>query len=407
MDPDRVGRRLSVLAVRRSLVLIVAAATACGLIIGLGYGATKGVLTGVLFAVVGGVALAAAHVIVARRRRLGGLRRQFSFAVAVACGQILIAAAVAAALMFVAHHDAVMVAVLALFVSAIAVRAAQLMAGGVLRDVESLRDGLDAVGAGRRDVEVHTEGQDELAQLAASANRMRDELVAGEDARRYLVAAVSHDLRTPITSLSLLVDAVNDDILDDETRRLYLARMAPHVRALSALIDDLFELTRLEAGDIRWQMERVRLDELVGETVGAMRVQAEAKGVEVVSDVTDGVAPARANPEKVQRVLFNLIQNAIRHTPPDGSVVVRAESTDDGVEVEIADTGDGIAPAERERVFEPFFRGGAETARTRSGAGLGLAISRAIVEAHGGRIWLAESTTGTRVRFLLPTAGGV
>ena len=383
---------------RRSLVLTVAAATACGLIIGLGYGATKGVLTGVLFAVVGGVALAAAHVIVARRRRLGGLRRQFSFAVAVACGQILIAAAVAAALMFVAHHDAVMVAVLALFVSAIAVRAAQLMAGGVLRDVESLRDGLDAVGAGRRDVEVRTEGQDELAQLAASANRMRDELVAGEDARRYLVAAVSHDLRTPITSLSLLVDAVNDDILDDETRRLYLARMAPHVRALSALIDDLFELTRLEAGDIRWQMERVRLDELV---------QAEAKGVEVVSDVTDGVAPARANPEKVQRVLFNLIQNAIRHTPPDGSVVVRAESTDDGVEVEIADTGDGIAPAERERVFEPFFRGGAETARTRSGAGLGLAISRAIVEAHGGRIWLAESTTGTRVRFLLPTAGGV
>jgi len=270
-----------------------------------------------------------------------------------------------------------------------------------------LRDGLDAVGAGRRDVEVHTEGQDELAQLAASANRMRDELVAGEEARRYLVAAVSHDLRTPITSLSLLVDALNDDILDEETRRLYLTRMAPHVRALSALIDDLFELTRLEAGDIRWQMERVRLDELVGETVGAMRVQAEAKGVEVVSDVTDGVAAARANPEKVQRVLFNLIQNAIRHTPPDGSVVVRAESTDDGVEVEIADTGDGIAPAERERVFEPFFRGGAETARTRSGAGLGLAISRAIVEAHGGRIWLAESPTGTRVRFLLPAAGGV
>ena len=310
--------------------------------------------------------------------------------------------------MFVAHHDAVMVAVLALFVGAIAVRAAQLMAGGVLRDVESLRDGLDAVGAGRRDVEVRTEGQDELAELAASANRMRDELVAGEDARRDLVAAVSHDLRTPITSLSLLVDAVNDDILDDETRRLYLARMAPHVRALSALIDDLFELSRLEAGDIRWQMEQVRLDELVGETVDAMRVQAEAKGVEVVvRRAPPGWRRRAANPEKVQRVLFNLIQNAIRHTPADGSVVVRAESTDDGVEVEIADTGDGIAPAERERVFEPFFRGGAETARTRSGAGLGLAISRAIVEAHGGRIWLAESTTGTRVRFLLPTAGGV
>jgi signal transduction histidine kinase len=388
----------------RSIIWIVVAATACGLVIGAGYGATRGALTGVVFAAVGGVALAAAHVIVAHRRRLGGLRRQFSFAVAVACGQILLAAGVAEALTLVAHHDAVMVVVLALFVSAIGVRAAQLMASGVMRDVESVRDGLDAVGAGRRDVDVRTEGHDELAQLAGATNRMRDELVAGEDARRDLVAAVSHDLRTPITSLSLLVDAMNDDILDDDTRRLYLARMAPHVNALSTLIDDLFELSRLEAGDIRWEMERVRLDDLVGETVRAMRVQAEAKGVKVVSDVTDGVAPARANPEKVQRVLFNLIQNAIRHTPRDGSVVVRAECRGAGVEVEIADTGDGIAPAERERVFEPFFRGGAETARTRNGAGLGLAISRAIVEAHGGRIWLAESTSGTRVRFSLPSA---
>jgi signal transduction histidine kinase len=105
-------------------------------------------------------------------------------------------------------------------------------------------------------------------------------------------------------------------------------------------------------------------------------------------------------------VLFNLIQNAIRHTPPDGSVVVRAEPGGEGVEVEVADTGDGIAPTERDRVFEPFFRGGAETARTRNGAGLGLAISRAIIEAHGGRIWLAESAHGTRVRFSLPKAAG-
>jgi signal transduction histidine kinase len=388
----------------RSLAWIVLAATGCGVVIGVGYGVGKGAVTGLLFAALGLVALAAAHVIVARRRRLGGLRRQFSFAVAVACGQILVAAGVAAALMFVSHHDAVTVAVLALFVSAIAVRAAQLMAGDVMRDVEAVRDGIDAVGAGRRDVEVRTEGEDELAELAEAANRMRDELVAAEDARRDLVAAVSHDLRTPITSLSLLVEAMNDDIVDDETRRRYLARMSPHVHALSALIDDLFELSRLEAGDIRWEMERVRLDHLVGETVGAMRVQAEAKGVEVVSEVRAGMAPARANPEKVQRVLFNLIQNAIRHTPPDGSVVVRAEGNGDGVEIEIADTGDGIAPAERDRVFEPFFRGGADTARTRAGAGLGLAISRAIVEAHGGRIWLAESASGTRVRFSLPSA---
>ena len=117
------------------------------------------------------------------------------------------------------------------------------------------------------------------------------------------------------------------------------------------------------------------------------------------------LAAARANPEKLQRVLFNLIQNAIRHTPADGSVVVRATEVGEGIEVEVADTGPGIPPEEREHVFDAFFRGGAD-ASARSGAdgagaGLGLAVSRAIVEAHGGRIWLADAPAGTRVRFSL------
>jgi len=103
-------------------------------------------------------------------------------------------------------------------------------------------------------------------------------------------------------------------------------------------------------------------------------------------------------------VLFNLIQNAIRHTPADGSVVVRAQPAGDAVEIEVSDTGDGIAATDRERVFEPFFRGGAQAARPSNGAGLGLAISRAIVEAHGGRIWLEDAPRGTRIRFSLPSA---
>jgi signal transduction histidine kinase len=126
--------------------------------------------------------------------------------------------------------------------------------------------------------------------------------------------------------------------------------------------------------------------------------------VAVVAEVPDQLRPARANPEKLQRVLFNLIQNAIRHTPADGSVVVRAEPVQAGIEVEIADSGDGIAPDERERVFTPFYRGGVEASRTGDGAGLGLAVSRAIVEAHGGQIWLAESARGTTVRFSLRAA---
>jgi signal transduction histidine kinase len=103
-------------------------------------------------------------------------------------------------------------------------------------------------------------------------------------------------------------------------------------------------------------------------------------------------------------VLFNLIQNAIRHTPPDGSVVVRAQPAEAGVEIEVADTGEGIPGSDRERVFEPFVQGPGREARSDGSAGLGLAIARAIVEAHGGEIWLEDAFVGTRVRFSLPVA---
>ena len=339
----------------------------------------------------------------------GSLARQFALVVAVAVAPVLVALVVVGWLMVVSGHAAVLVAAIVVGAGAVAVLAAKLVADGILGDVESIRRGLTAVRSGRRDVTIETAARDELAELAQAANAMISQLRAEEAARdqsdaarRDLVAAVSHDLRTPITSLRLLAEAVEDEIVDEQTRASYLRRMRTHIDALSALIDDLFELSRLEAGDIRWTLERVPLDELVGETVEAMRVQAERKGVAVVANVPDQLGPARANPEKLQRVLFNLIQNAIRHTPADGSVVVRAEPFDDHIEVEVADTGDGIADDDRERVFTAFYRGGADSARTTGGAGLGLAVSRAIVEAHGGRIWLPETSVGTRVRFSLP-----
>jgi signal transduction histidine kinase len=325
---------------------------------------------------------------------------------------VLIALAVVGSLMVVSVPNAELLAAIVVAAGLVAIIAARIVAGGMLRDVQSIRDGLMAVGRGRREVRIETSAHDELAELASAANvmiaQLREEEAARDQsdaARRDLIAAVSHDLRTPITSLRLLAEAIGDDIVEDpETRRGYLRRMSTHIDALGVLIDDLFELSRLEAGDISWTIEQVPLQELVGETVEAMRVQAEAKGVAVLAEVPDTLCPAQANPEKLQRVLFNLIQNAIRHTPADGSVVVRAEPVAAGIEFEIADTGDGIRPEEREHVFTAFYRGGTEAARTTPGAGLGLAVSRAIVEAHGGRIWLADAAIGTRVRFSLPAA---
>jgi signal transduction histidine kinase len=234
--------------------------------------------------------------------------------------------------------------------------------------------------------------------------RALERVEAAERARRDLVAAVSHDLRTPITTLQLLAEAVDDEIVDPGTRRDYLARMRTNVRALSGLIADLFELSRLEAGDIRWSMEQVSVDALLTETVDALRPQADAGGVAVHTELHPALQAARANPEQIQRVLFNLIQNAIRHTPADGSVVVRAEPSSGAIEIEVADTGDGIPASDRDRVFGAFVQVGNGAARREGGAGLGLAIARAIVEAHGGRMWLATGRGGTRIRFRLPSA---
>ncbi len=370
------------------------------------YGASAGVTTLLILLPLGCATVFAAHGIVRARSRIGGLRRQFGLIAAVATAQLAIAVGVFVQLMFVSAHDAFLTVLVAGFTGVLTLWAARLLGRRALADVDAVRATLEAVGQGRRDVRTDLGGEDELARLGADVDAMVATLAAEERARRGLIASVSHDLRTPLTSLRLLVEAIDDDVVTEPAmRRDYLRRIATNVHALSALIEDLFELSRLESGDIRWTMERVMLDELVRETIDAMRPHAEAGAVAVHAELAPQLTAAQANPEQIQRVLFNLIQNAIRHTPADGSVVVRAAPASEGaIEIEVADTGPGIAGDERERVFEPFFQGtGRSGARSPdSGAGLGLAISRAIIEAHGGRIWLADAESGTCVRFRLP-----
>ncbi len=382
-----------------------AAAVAAGLAAAV-FGSSAAVTTLLILLPLGCATVFAAHGIVRARSRIGGLRRQFGLIAAVAMAQLAIAVGVFVQLMFVSAHDAFLTVLVAGFTGVLTLWAARLLGRRALADVDAVRATLEAVGQGRRDVRTDLGGDDELARLGADVDAMVATLAAEENARRGLIASVSHDLRTPLTSLRLLVEAIDDDVVTEPAmRRDYLRRIATNVHALSALIEDLFELSRLESGDIRWTMERVMLDDLVRETIDAMRPHAEAGAVAVHAELAPQLAAAQANPEQIQRVLFNLIQNAIRHTPADGSVVVRAAPASEGaIEIEVADTGPGIAGDERDRVFEPFFQGtGRSDARSSdSGAGLGLAISRAIIEAHGGRIWLADAESGTCVRFRLP-----
>lgn len=368
--------------------------------------AIQGVAAGVgVFAILAPLAVVTA--LAAQRlaaKRGGGLRRRFALIAAVVVAQTAVAVVLFIELMFVSSHDAALTILVAAYTAALGLWAGRLVGLRALSDLDRVRQTLGAVGDGRRDVTTDVTGSDELAGLAGAVDAMIARLDAEERARRALIAAVSHDLRTPLTSLRLLTDAIDDGIADAETRQEYAARLGIHVRQLSALIDDLFELSRLESGDLRWSVERVNLAELVTETVDAMRPHADARSVSVHAELDPQLAAATANPEQIQRVLFNLIQNAIRHTPADGSVVVRTVGAAGAVEVEVADTGEGISPADRERVFEPFVQGAGREARADGSAGLGLAIARAIVQAHGGEIWLEEARLGTRVRFRLPAA---
>jgi signal transduction histidine kinase len=365
------GRRVPL---RGVIFALAVALVVAGVVLAV-YGGHGALVTLEIVAPLGIATVLASEAVAARRR--GRLRRRFAAVAALAALQLAIAVALFAELMFVSRHDALMTALLAAYAAALALWAAGRMGRRALTDLDAVRATLDAVGEGRRDVRTGLDGDDEIARLGRDVDAMIGRLDSEERARRTLFAAVSHDLRTPITALGLLATAIDDEVVDPEKRREYAARMSTHVRALGALIDDLFELTRLQSNDLSWTMEQVRVDVL-----------------------PPGLAAPRGNPQQLQRVLFNLIQNAIRHTPPDGSVTVRAEGVNGAVEVEVADTGRGIAPEARERVFEPFYRG--DAARHEPGAGLGLAIARAIVEAHGGRIWLADAHAGTRVRFSLP-----
>ena len=205
--------------------------------------------------------------------------------------------------MFVSNHDALVVSAMALSAALVALRAAHVASAGVVQEVADVRGALGSVGEGDRAVGVSAGAALELRELADAANLMIGQLAeeerrhdAADAARRNVVASISHDLRTPLAALRLLLAAIEDGLVDEDTRDRYLTTMHAHVGALGSVVDDLFELSRLEAGDLDWSIRQVELSELVDETVAAMRVEVEveAKAVAVAAELQPLPRPARA-----------------------------------------------------------------------------------------------------------------
>ncbi|GAA4238609.1 HAMP domain-containing sensor histidine kinase [Actinomadura meridiana] len=222
-----------------------------------------------------------------------------------------------------------------------------------------------------------------------------------EASRRELVAWMSHDLRTPLAGLRAMAEALEDGVVADaETVHRYHGRIRIEAERLTGMVDDLFELSRIHAGALRLSRERVGLAELVEEAVVGVEALARAKGVRLRGDVRQG-SPVQVDSGELGRALRNLVVNAIRHTPADGTVEVIADVGDGEARVTVADACGGIPEGDLPRVFDVAFRG--EAARTPGGgAGLGLAIARGIVEAHAGRIGVANTGPGCCFEVTLP-----
>lgn len=279
-----------------------------------------------------------------------------------------------------------------------AVGAALMLGRSLTRRIDQLRATSAALAEGDLRARAPETGPGELAELGSAFNEMAAKLERLFDARRELVAWASHDLRTPIASIRAMLEAIEDGLAEPET---YLAPLQDQVQRLSLLVDDLFELARIDAAVLTLELEESSLDTVVESCLRAIEPEARAKQVELRARL-EPVA-AWCAPKKVERVLSNLLTNSLRHTPSEGSVAVVVEPAREEVRISVEDTGDGIAPEVLEHVFDRFWR--ADRARLGNRAGLGLAIARGLVEAQGGRIWAeARPGGGARVSFTLPIA---
>ncbi|HJV04048.1 MAG TPA: HAMP domain-containing sensor histidine kinase [Actinomycetota bacterium] len=313
---------------------------------------------------------------------------------------------VLSALMFVDPHDATVLAVLLLYSVGAGVAAAVVVARSSSRSVHRLGRVAEELAEGDLGARVGSlEAGPELERLARTLDEMAGRLQAGiererslEARRRDLVTAASHDLRTPLAGLRAMVEAIEDGVVQDPaTVRRYVGEMRRSVDTMASLVDDLFELTQLDAGAIDAETERARLSDVVRSAVQACRAQALERGL-AVEERLDGAGDATCSPRLV-RVLQNLLQNAIRHS--DGIVIVEAQRRPDGLVIVVEDDGEGIPAGAHDRVFEPFWRG--DAARSSPGSGLGLALARRIVEALGGDIRVESSpSTGSRFAVMLP-----
>jgi signal transduction histidine kinase len=299
-----------------------------------------------------------------------------------------------ARLMFTDQHDLLLGTVLLIFAGAIAMALGYLLSSSFLDRIQSLDRAAKKIASGNLSIRVPIEGRDELADLAHSFNDMASQLQESsikqkelERLRKELIAWIGHDLQTPLTSISAVIEALADGMVQDpEMEQRYFETAKKNISSLSHLIDDMFQMAQIDTGGLELNIESVSISDLISDTVESFTELAKRREITLQGRVSPDLGEVQIDARRINRVLNNLIDNALKHTPDNGLVEVRSNKFNNGIIVEVIDNGGGISQEDIPYIFDLFYRGDISRRSSTSGTGLGLAISKGIIDAHGGEI---------------------
>lgn len=280
----------------------------------------------------------------------------------------------------------------ALGATAVAVLIGMFMARMLTRPLGELAAAAQSMSGGDLAQTVPVRTQDELGGLAQAFNDMSAQLAQATRQRRQMTADIAHDLRTPLTVLSGYLEAMQDGTLVPTPERLVM--MQQEVTTLKRLVSDLRVLSLADAGELALAKEPVELTRLLAQVQAAYQVQAEQKGVALRIDPFSDLPTPQLDPERMRQVLGNLVSNALRHTPSGSEIVMTAVTHNQSIAITVTDTGTGIAAADLPHIFDRFYRGDKSRQEGEGASGLGLAIARALVTAHGGELTAVSPVGG-------------
>jgi two-component system OmpR family sensor kinase len=306
---------------------------------------------------------------------------------------------------FLDHMQQILVAGAALAV-ALGLIMGVLFSRSLTAPLQRLARAARAVADGDLDQQIREEGSAEMVEVAQAFNEMTAALGQSERQRQNMVADTAHELRTPLSVVQGNLRAILDDVYPLDKSEI--SKLYDETRLLSRLVDDLRELALADAGQLHLILRPTKTAPVIQSTVENLALAAKAQGVALTPQIPDDLPDVQADPDRVAQILRNLLVNALRHTPPGGSVAVLATAQRDVVEIAVSDSGEGIAPENLPHIFDRFWR--ADPARARGGpwgnsSGLGLSVAQSLVEAQGGRIWAtSQPGEGSTFCFTLPLA---